>query len=176
MAAKSLSLFLFAGALAAAFLLGRGTATPDASGANELAAQGRQPIPTPGGTGGRTNAGPAPTPIENRPDDLVYLESGSGGGAAEDLIAVTGSYGVGTSVLYVLDAKKRQLAVYEARGGTKSMRRLVFVGARRIDLDLELTGFNDESEFDWEELKSRFDQRQGPVNGKQKAKDGGSGR
>lgn len=60
-----------------------------------------------------------------------------------DVIAVTGEYGQGTSVLYVIDTKRRQLAVYEARGGTQS--KLSFVAARRIDLDLQLVGFNDES-------------------------------
>ena len=38
-------------------------------------------------------------------------------------LAVTGSYGLGTSVLYLIDAKNRQLAVYEARGGSPDMRR-----------------------------------------------------
>ena len=47
---------------------------------------------------------------------------------------MTGSYGVGTSVLYLIDTEKKQLLVYEARGGSQSMRRIVLVGARRIDL------------------------------------------
>ncbi|MEQ8763183.1 MAG: hypothetical protein RL885_04600 [Planctomycetota bacterium] len=63
--------------------------------------------------------------------------------ANRDLIAVTGQYGQGTSVLYVVDTKRRQLAVYEAKGGTQS--KLSFVAARRIDLDLQLVGYNDES-------------------------------
>ncbi len=60
-----------------------------------------------------------------------------------DLIAVTGEYGQGTSVLYVIDSKRRQLAVYEAKGGTQS--KLSLIAARRIDLDLQLVGYNDES-------------------------------
>ena len=57
----------------------------------------------------------------------------------------------------MIDTKSRQLAVYEARGGSQSMRRLVLVGARRIDLDLKLEGFNDDSEFDYSSLRKMFD-------------------
>ena len=54
------------------------------------------------------------------------------------MIAVTGSYGVGTSVLYVIDTHTRQLAVYEARGGSPDSAKLFLVGARRIDLELDV--------------------------------------
>ena len=87
---------------------------------------------------------------------LVYEAGGGSTGAARDLIAVTGSYGVGQQVLYVIDAKRKQLAVYEARGGAKATRRLVFVGARRIDLDLRLDAFNDASELGYQDLLKRF--------------------
>ena len=87
----------------------------------------------------------------------LLIEGGSGSSAtANDMIAVTGSYGVGTSVLYLVDTKTKQLAVYEARGGSRNSRRLVLVGARRIDLDLQLEGYNDESDFSFAELQKRF--------------------
>ena len=38
-------------------------------------------------------------------------------------------------MLYLIDTNSRQLAVYEARGGSAGNRRVVLVGARRIDLD-----------------------------------------
>jgi hypothetical protein len=78
------------------------------------------------------------------------------------MIAVTGSYGVGTSVLYIIDTRRRQLAVYEARGGTNSMRRITLVGARNIDLDLRLEGYNDESEYSFSDLERMFAGRGGP--------------
>lgn len=56
-----------------------------------------------------------------------------------DMIAVTGEYGNGTSVLYVIDTKAKQMAVYRApRGDT-----VEFVGARQIEWDLKLTSHND---------------------------------
>ena len=90
---------------------------------------------------------------------LVYDSNDSGSSASNGIIAVTGSYGVGTSVLYVIDAKNLQLAVYEARGGAESMRRLVHVGSRRIDLDLQLEGFNDQSQNSYQDLKRLFGAR-----------------
>ncbi|MFQ5504109.1 MAG: hypothetical protein ACE5F1_04825 [Planctomycetota bacterium] len=87
---------------------------------------------------------------------LIYETSGSSSASGDGLIAVTGSYGIGTSVLYVLDARSKQLAVYEARGGAGNSRRLFLVGARRIELDLRLEGYNDESEHSYEDLARRF--------------------
>jgi hypothetical protein len=137
----------------AAFLVGRQSvlprpelfAAPAASSAGPiLPAQGRRTVPAP------------------KTEVPLVFEGGTGSsGAAHDLIAVTGSYGVGTSVLYVLDAKTRNLAVYEARGGSLNSRRLFLVGARRIDLDMQLLGYNDESEFGYEELDKRFKERGG---------------
>jgi len=119
-----------------------------------LNAQGRAPVnppppePIKPGTGG-----PGETQV-------VYTESGGGSSAsANGFVAVTGSYGVGTSVLYVLDTENRQLAVYEARGGSTAQRRLVLVGARKIDLDLKIESYNDRSEFDYPRLKKLFDKR-----------------
>lgn len=143
---------LLVGALmGAAFLLGQWLPSPVAE------AQGRGPVPPPRRPDPGTNE---PTVGEPRTEaGLVYPEESGTGGAANGFIAVTGSYGVGTSVLYVLDTVNRQLAAYEARGGASSTRRIVFVGARRIDLDLQLEGYNDRSEYEYRDLKRLFEQR-----------------
>lgn len=104
---------------------------------------------------------PSPVPTVAGETPLVYESGGGQSASANGFIAVTGSYGVGTSVLYVLDTESRQLAVYEARGGSPGSRRLVLVGARRIDLDLQLQGYNDKSEFSFGELQRRFDRQAG---------------
>ena len=112
--------------MAAAFLAGRGSPWLEAQGT----------------TRGPTTRQPPPNPdpitiTENESNLLVYEDGGSGmSAAANGMIAVTGSYGVGTQVLYLIDTTTKQLAVYEARGGSGSMRRLIFLGARRISLDL----------------------------------------
>ena len=87
---------------------------------------------------------------------LVYGEDSGVAASNNGFMAVTGSYGVGTSVLYLLDTNNKQLLVYEARGGSASMRRLVLVGARRIDLDLQLIDYNDESEYKRSDLDRLF--------------------
>lgn len=98
---------------------------------------------------------------EEVPPNVVYTEDHSTSSSGGGFVAVTGSYGVGTSVLYLLDTQNRQLAVYEARGGSASMRRIVFVGARRIDLDLQLERYNDRSEYDYRDLRKLFENRGG---------------
>ncbi|MFO1051742.1 MAG: hypothetical protein U1F36_05975 [Planctomycetota bacterium] len=123
------------------FLVGRG--------ADPLSAQDR--------TGPGDRKPPAVTsggPPANQP--LMLGDDGGVAASANGILAVTGSYGVGTSVLYVIDTNTKQLAVYEARGGTESMRRITLVGARRIDLDLMIEGYNDESEYSYDALRRRF--------------------
>jgi hypothetical protein len=61
--------------------------------------------------------------------------------SAPNMLAVTGSVGSNTAVLYVVDTEKKSLAVYRAIGA-KGVR---FVGARRIKYDFELISFNDAS-------------------------------
>lgn len=103
---------------------------------------------------------PKPQPGTGTPDaPMVYETDGGQSASGNGFLAVTGSYGLGTSVLYLIDTERRQMAVYEARGGSTEQRRLVFVGARRIDLDLQLEGYNDRSEYDYRELKRVFDRR-----------------
>lgn len=126
---------------AAAFFLGRGLDRVDAQD---------RPGPPP-------TSPPQNPPTGAQPPVLIYGEEGGSSSSANGILAVTGSYGVGTSVLYVIDTTTKQLAVYEARGGSSSMRRLVLVGARRIDLDLQLEGYNDESEFSFDVLRRRFE-------------------
>jgi len=73
-----------------------------------------------------------------------------------NMIAVTGIDVTGSSILYLVDTKGRHLAVYQANGGSGSTQGLKLVGARRIDLDLELEGYNDRSEYPAPELQKKF--------------------
>lgn len=133
----------------AAFLLGRAFGDGPAT----VAAQdGRGPV----------NPAPAPVPLPTNPEaapppPVVYNEdNGAAAVSSNGFLAVTGSYGVGTSVLYLVDTVNRQLAVYEARGGGMDQRRIVLVGARRIDLDLQLRSYNDRSEYEYDRLERLF--------------------
>ena len=71
-------------------------------------------------------------------------------------VAVTGNYMEGVSILYVLDQETQHLAVYEARGGASNSHRIQFVGARNIELDMQLDGYNDESDMTHKELEAEF--------------------
>ena len=124
-----------------------------------LQAQGRgavnpppptEPVPGTPTTGGETEAA-APVVFPG--------DSGQSSASANGFLAVTGSYGIGTSVLYLVDTQNRQLAVYEARGGSAEQRRIVLVGARRIDLDLQLPSYNDRSEYEYDDLQRLFEKR-----------------
>jgi hypothetical protein len=150
------------------FVLGRSLSIPGFWSFDSLAAsseleaqplkrfQGRR-VPGDPTRGTRPNPEPPKGTGGTESEPLLY-ESGDGTAAQGDgIIAVTGSYGVGTSVLYVIDTKQKQLAVYEARGGGTNGRRIYLVGARRIDLDLRLEGYNDKSEHTYEELAELFE-------------------
>jgi hypothetical protein len=85
------------------------------------------------------------------------------GGATADsnhrMIAVTGVDVTGASILYLVDTERMRLAVYQASGGSASTQGVRLVGARRIDLDLELDGFNDRSEFSYQKLRDEFEKQ-----------------
>jgi len=85
--------------------------------------------------------------------------SGGGGDASRDLIAVTGSYGSGASVLYLIDVKTRHMCVYRSDNG----RKLEFVAARDVTYDLKLESLNDESPvgFSPAELRRHWMQSRG---------------
>ena len=72
------------------------------------------------------------------------------------MIAVTGIDVTGGSLLYLVDTEARQLAVYQATGGTSSTMNVKFVGGRNIDLDLQVDGYNDRSEYSYKELAEQF--------------------
>ena len=116
-----------------------------------LSAQGRGP----------TNPPPVEpvTPPPSATAPIVYPDDSGQASSNNGFLAVTGSYGVGTSVLYLIDTVNRQMAVYEGRGGSAEQRRLVLVGARKLDLDLMLEGYNDRSEYDYRKLRAVFDNR-----------------
>lgn len=72
------------------------------------------------------------------------------------MIAVTGVDLTGSSVLYLIDTEARHMACYQAAGGSSSTQGIKLVGARRIDLDLQLDGYKDKSDYTYRELESEF--------------------
>jgi hypothetical protein len=85
------------------------------------------------------------------------LTSGFGNADSNgSMIAVTGVDVTGGSLLFLIDTEGRHISVYQATGGTSSTMNLKWVGARNIDLDLQVDGFNDKSEISYKELVQRF--------------------
>ncbi len=110
-----------------------------------------------GGTGTLTN-----TDLDRIAQRLMQTRSPAAAATADsnrNMIAVTGMDLTGSSVLYLIDTEKKQLAVYQASGGGDSTQALRLVGARRIDLDLQIEGFNDKSQYSYEELQKRFSEQ-----------------
>lgn len=82
------------------------------------------------------------------------------GGAAtansnQRMVAVTGVDVTGSSVLYVIDTQTLRLCVYQATS-TGSNQGVRFVGARRIELDVELNGYNDRSQYTYLSVLDEF--------------------
>jgi hypothetical protein len=89
----------------------------------------------------------------------TLLPSPSGYGTSDSngsMIAVTGVDVTGASLLYLVDTVGRHLTIYQAAGGTKSTQNIRWVGARNIDLDLQVDGYNDRSQFTYQELSDKF--------------------
>jgi hypothetical protein len=79
--------------------------------------------------------------------------SNYGGGTVSSnnrFIAATGSVGSGMSVLWVVDTEGKRVLVY----GTNNLGKdIEFRAARNIEWDLKLDWFNDESQYNVEDLK-----------------------
>ena len=100
-----------------------------------------------------------PPPVAD-PGDGMGFTTASGYGTSdsnEAMIAVTGIDVTGASILYVIDTERRQLAVYQANGGSASTMGLKFVAGRNIDLDLQVYGYNDKSDLSYRELQQEFE-------------------
>ncbi len=99
---------------------------------------------------------PDPTPTTTSyPFSSGYGTADSNGA----MIAVTGVDVTGGSLLYLIDTESRHLSVYQATGGTKSTMNVKWVGARNIDLDLQVDGWNDESSHSYKALEKEFEGR-----------------
>lgn len=112
-----------------------------------------------GGTDSTVHAGDSPAIPFQEPFEANRSFSTSGGTADSNgsMIAVTGTDINGASILYLVDTESKQLAIYQAVGGSKNGRKIYLVGARRIDFDLQLRGYNDESEYSWRDFSGMFD-------------------
>lgn len=67
-------------------------------------------------------------------------------------VAVTTPIGSGESVLFLVDSKKEQIALYQFDRN----KGLKFLAARKIDYDLRIDGYQDMSEFTRSELKQEY--------------------
>jgi hypothetical protein len=99
-------------------------------------------------------------PQGNRQEEKPPFTTTGGSATADSnnrMIAVTGIDLTGASILYLVDTVNYRLAVYQATGGTESTQGIKLVGARRIDLDMQLDGLNDKSEFTYKKLRKEFE-------------------
>jgi hypothetical protein len=100
---------------------------------------------------------PPQGPVTPKAQDFLKVQPGFGTADSNGrMIAVTGVDVTGGSILYLIDTESRHVSVYTAQGGTASTARITWVGARNIDLDLQVDGFNDKSEIKYKDLAQRF--------------------
>jgi hypothetical protein len=101
---------------------------------------------------------PAPNPTTPQTQALPMTAGGVAADSNDRMIAVTGVDVTGASVLYLVDTVNMRLAVYQANssGSNQGVR---LIGARRIELDLQLNAFHDNSEYSYTELKSKFEEQ-----------------
>ncbi len=90
--------------------------------------------------------GPGSAPQQPSQAQPILTSGAATSDSNNRMIAVTGVDLTGQSVLYLVDTEAMQLACYQATGGAGGTQGIKLVGARRIDLDLMLDGFNDKTE------------------------------
>ncbi|MHC4970793.1 MAG: hypothetical protein ACYTG3_00515 [Planctomycetota bacterium] len=96
--------------------------------------------------------------ITQQPDATPGLEGRTRAETASDsdsnnrFVAVTSPIGSGESVLFLIDSKTEQVAVYryQRRKG------LEFMAGRKIEYDLKISGYQDISEFSHDEMKRLY--------------------
>lgn len=88
--------------------------------------------------------------------DFVRADEPMEDGQAEYVIR-TESSSTGTALVFVLNTRTQVLNVYEAEGGTRATRGLSFVASRKIARDIHVTGYNDRSEYSYQDLLKRFE-------------------
>ncbi len=102
---------------------------------------------------------PTPPPPPAPKTQAVPYATAATADSNNRMIAVTGTDITGASILYLVDTVNNRLAVYQAQGGADGTRGVNFIGARRIDLDLQLDGWNDRSEWTYKKLKDEFSKK-----------------
>ncbi|MBM3990384.1 MAG: hypothetical protein FJ298_05170 [Planctomycetes bacterium] len=103
---------------------------------------------------GWSSSSTSQTPPTTQATPMVVSQGGTADSNGR-MVAVTGTDITGASVLYLVDTEKMRLAVYAA-ASTGSYQGVRLVGARRIELDMELNGYNDKSEYPYGELEKLF--------------------
>jgi hypothetical protein len=102
---------------------------------------------------------PQGTPPNTPQTQAVPVLGGSAtANSNQRVVAVTGVDVTGSSVLYLIDTQTMRLCVYQA-SSTGSNQGIRFVGARRIELDVELNGYNDKSQFTYAAVLSEFEKK-----------------
>lgn len=108
--------------------------------------------------GGGNNGGVTIDPtVDIRPgfEGRSVAPTASDSNSNNRFVAITTPVGSGESVLFVLDAKHEQLLTYRFVRG----KGLEFLAARKIDYDLRITEWNDQSRFTRDEMKIEFERQ-----------------
>lgn len=92
--------------------------------------------------------------------------------APGEYLVRTESSSTGTALVFVLNTRTQVLNVYEAEGGSRATRGLSFVASRKIARDVYVTGYNDRSEYSYQDLLKRFELEEARQNALEGSGDG----
>ncbi len=97
-----------------------------------------------------------PGPPDIRPEGMgrIYAATPMDSNSNNRFVAITSPVGSGESVLFVLDSKHEQLLCYRFLRN----KGLSFLAARKIDYDLKINEWNDQSRFTRDEMKRLYAQ------------------
>ena len=84
---------------------------------------------------------------------------------APGYIVRTAASSTGTALLFVLNTESKVMNVYEAEGGSRATRGLAFIASRKIERDSFVTGYNDRSEYSYQDLVKRIQLEEARASG-----------
>jgi len=137
-----------------------GRAAPDLPAAQAQGGEGfnpEQPVNQPGANNpsgqppGGITINPAPS-MRPGAEGRTVAQQASDSNSNNRFVAVTCPVGSGESVLFLIDAKNDQLAVY------RYIRRkgLEFLAGRKIDIDMKIYGYKDRSEYTRDKMERMY--------------------
>lgn len=107
-----------------------------------------------------------------RRPEVVRADGPVEGESSSEFIVRSAASSSGTALLFVLNQRTKVLSLYEGEGGSRATRGLSLVASRKIERDNYVTGYNDRSEYSYQDLVKRFQLEEARTSSTGEAEDG----